>query len=285
MCISNGVNSRLSFLGQNSHGSHESWVFRKNYINMMPSNSSLAIVFECPTVDLIIFSMKRGDLSETLMRHYLSSSTYWWMRTREFRHFIENLPSHAEIYGIDVPLVVTHHLKYISSLAHCNFPESQLLQHLLKLDVASGNTISTASPEIREGIMTDKLLRILNAGYREVVVICHNFHATRCSWLPINSLCQRLVANVGNVYSITSIGVFSENMTFVATPDGQSLREYTLLNACTRHDKFFQVKMVSSFFRSEVQDALPLRLMSPKHYDKVIVYKTGAPVKLEYKCE
>ncbi|MCT4708779.1 hypothetical protein MUA04_00820 [Enterobacteriaceae bacterium H11S18] len=272
---------RISFLGQNSHGADDAWYFRHEFLHKIPSTASVAVVMECPTVDLILYSLKRDVINDSLLSRYLASSTYWWMRSVEFHRFMMNLPRNTDIFGIDVPLSTLQHSGYISALSKRKLSVGSVLQSLLQYDIGYGEIMATVSPENRENLLEDKLSVILEGDYSDIVVICHNFHATRHSWLPYRSLCQALVEKSDNTLNIKSCGIFSEQMFFIATPDGRSLSEFYLRDACIREKDYFRVKMVSSFFRCEERDALPLQIRSPLHFDEIIVFPAGNPITMD----
>ena len=272
---------RIYFLGQNSHGADDAWYFRHEFMHKLPSTASVAVVVECPTIDLILYTLKRNLINDNLLSRYLASSTYWWMRSVEFRRFMMNLPQNADIFGIDVPLSILQHSSYISALSKKKLSIGSVLQDLLQYDITHGENMATVSPENRENMLKDKLSVILEGDYSDIIVICHNFHATRHSWLPYRSLCQALVEKSDSTLNIKSWGVFSEQMFFIATPDGRSLNEFYLRDACIREKGYFRVKMVSSFFRCEERDALPLLIRSPLHFDKIIVFPAGNSITMD----
>ncbi|MCL6326009.1 hypothetical protein [Pectobacterium polaris] len=274
-------NYHVTFLGQNSHGSDESWRMRRTHINELVSDISMAVVIECPTIDLILYALKRYSFDETTMAKFLASSTYWWMRSAEFRKLLMNLPPNADIFGIDVPYSISQHTNCISVLNALKSPVGRLSSDLLIYDMITKDVLSSVTAEQREIVMTDKLSIILEANYQQVVVICHNFHATRYSWLPYRSLCQRIIDQDSHNISVKSCGVFSQDMAFIATPDGKNLETFRINDACVRCGELYQVKMVSSYYRSEQQDALSMSVRVPLHYDEVIVYPSGHPITVE----
>ncbi|WP_330984641.1 MULTISPECIES: hypothetical protein [Enterobacterales] len=281
MLISGSSQQNITFLGQNSHGSHEAWDYRERVIRQISEKGSLAVLVECPTVDLVLYAFKKGRIDAHAMKKYLSSSTYWWMRSNEFIHFMTSLPSQADIFGFDVPLTLRQHANYIKNIEKINFPESNVIQELLRTDLFHDATLATVSPEVREATMAEKVFTVINAGYRNIIVICHNFHATRRSWLSYRSLCERVIENAGSGLVVNSVAVFSRYMAFIATPDGHSLQEFYIENACHPHQTHWEVKMVSSFFRMKGHDSLSLCLNIPEHYDDVVVYDRGNPITIE----
>lgn len=281
MSISPRGNRHITFLGENSHGSDESWQLRRKYIKGLSSDIPTAVVIECPTIDLILYALKRQSLDEMEMAKYLRSSTYWWMRSTEFRKLLLKLPTNADIFGIDAPYSFSQHTNCISVLNKSHSPAGQLLSDLLKYDNHSEYILSSVTAEQREKMMADKLSIILEEDYEQVVVICHNFHATRHSWLDFRSLCERIIEQHAHNMSVKSCGIFSQDMGFIATPDGKNLEVFRITDACVRCGDQYRVKMVSSFYRSEYLDALTISVQVPLHYDEVIVYPSGHPITVE----
>lgn len=281
MHISVHNKNRITFLGQNSHGSDEAWLMRQNYIKKQSQNGPVAVIVECPTVDLVLFVLKRHLLDDTSMTKFLASSTYWWMRSAEFRTFLMRLPPDADVFGIDIPLNTTLKGDYISALNMINNPAGPLLSKLLKFDENSSKVLVKATPEEREKVMADKLSIILQSSYQEIIVLCHNFHASRYSWLSYPSLCQRIIGEYQHGLAVKSCGVFSQEMKFIATPDGDKLNSYQISNACIPKDGYYRVKMVSSYYRNERQDVLVMNIRIPLHYDEIIVYPSGSPITVE----
>ncbi|MCH9296352.1 MULTISPECIES: hypothetical protein [Pantoea] len=281
MPISAHDNRRITFLGQNSHGSDEAWLMRQTYINLMSQRGPVAVVVECPTIDLILFALKRHSLSSTAMAKFLASSTYWWMRSFEFRMLLMNLPPDADIFGIDMPLTTTLQRSYLSALNMLHNPVGSVLSELLKFDAINDEVLSSATPEQREKTMADKLCVILRNNYPEVIVICHNFHASRYSWLSYPSLCQRIIGLNQFNLSVKSLSVFSQDMKFIATPDGKTLNSYQISNACMHRGEYYRVKMISSYYRNEKQDALLMNIRTSLHFDEIIVYPSGNPITVE----
>lgn len=75
-------------------------------------------------------------------------------------------------------------------------------------------------------------------------------------------------------------------MTFIATPDGRNLSKFRVRQVCqTRDNITWRVRMVSSYFRNEHDDALMVSLVIPVHYDEIICVPTGNPVSLELEYE
>ncbi|WMY72474.1 hypothetical protein RHD99_13360 [Buttiauxella selenatireducens] len=221
MYTSDNSNQQLSFIGQNSHGSDESWPFRMNVLKKIPLTEPTAVVFECPTVDLILYSLKRKSFNKNISHQHLSFSTYWWMRSQECISFLEIIPREFDVFGIDVPLSLKEHSNYISKIKKMmSFPA---LVKLLDKDKSLNHTMDLITPELRENLLFEKLSLITNENYKNVLVICHNFHATKNSWLSYSSLCQRFVENSNYSGDITALAIFSDDMNFLATPDGKKL--------------------------------------------------------------
>ncbi|MCL9674573.1 hypothetical protein [Citrobacter sp. MNAZ 1397] len=281
MSISPRGNRRITFLGQNSHGSDESWQTRRTYINGLASDIPVAVVVECPTVDLVLYALKRKSFDETAMTKFLSSSTYWWMRSVEFRNLLLCLPSNIDIFGIDIPYSISRNINCMFLPNTIESSVRQVLTNLLQYDKIAEEVLSSVTAEQREIMMTDKLSIILEANYQEVVVICHNFHATKYSWLSYRSLCQRIIEKHAYNISVNSCGIFSKDMIFIATPDGRKLESFRISDACVRCGEQYQVKMVSSYYRSEESDALSMSVWVPLHFDEVIVYPSGHPITME----
>ncbi|MCL6407261.1 DUF4135 domain-containing protein [Dickeya dadantii] len=122
----------------------------------------------------------------------------------------------------------------------------------------------------------------IQLGYELIFVICHNFHATHTSWLHYPSLCQTLGNKFHGSIDITSYGVFSENMTFLATPDGHSLSTHSVRHACKKMgNQTYRVKMISSLYRTETRDAMELILNTPRHFDEFVIFPNGKCLTME----
>lgn len=192
-----------------------------------------------------------------------------------------NLPPDADIFGIDMPLTTTLQRSYLSALNMLHNPVGSVLSELLKFDAINDEVLSSATPEQREKTMADKLCVILRNNYPEVIVICHNFHASRYSWLSYPSLCQRIIGLNQFNLSVKSLSVFSQDMKFIATPDGKTLNSYQISNACMHRGEYYRVKMISSYYRNEKQDALLMNIRTSLHFDEIIVYPSGNPITVE----
>ncbi|QDX29358.1 hypothetical protein [Dickeya poaceiphila] len=272
----------IYFIGQNSHGSDESWPFRNNFINTELTNKPVLVLVECPTVDLIVYALRKFRKTKPGEMSFLKYSTYWWMRSMEFAVFLHALPESAFIAGFDLPLSLTKHkdhIKYIQSLA---LPEKKLLIKLLNFDLSNALCITDATPEQRETSMAKKIEIALALGFESIVVICHNFHATRASWLDYPSLCQIIESRFNESVGITSYGLFSANMNFLATPDGHSLTLNTIERACEGIDsKTYKVKMISSHYRTEKCDSMELILSAPYHFNEFVIFPYGESLNME----
>lgn len=236
---------RVIFSGQNSHGSNESWYYRMNLLSQIPKNNRVAVVIECPTIDLILHLLRmKKNIHHEMDYSFLLSSTYWWMRS-------------------------------------ITFPEKKILLSLMEYDINHNNIMSVISAKDREVAMNNKLSLIMEGCYDLIFVVCHNFHASKKSWLNYPSLCQLLrTDSIGN-YSIYSSAVFSKNMSFIATPDGSSLSLNRIDNVCSKViDDNWLTKMVSSLYRSEEKDVLSLTINTPKHFDEIIIYPKGHAIKV-----
>lgn len=276
------VKPKIYFIGQNSHGSDESWAFRTAFIqNLLPGPRSIVLV-ECPTIDLIMFSLRRFRRENSNDMSWLRFSTYWWMRSDEFARFLSLLPDTCDIVGIDLPLSTAMHEYYIKKIQHITFPEQRLLVDSMMYDQQHKQSLVKATPDQRETIMADKVELALKHEYDSIIVICHNFHATRLSWLYYSSLCQMLIEKYKNNIEIVSIGVFAKKMSFLATPDGHSLVSYDIDKVCNkgRHHEYY-VKMISSLYRSEALDALNLVLTKYIHFDEIVIFPDGKSITME----
>ncbi|HFE7523765.1 TPA: hypothetical protein ACGAD2_004421 [Salmonella enterica subsp. enterica serovar Newport] len=273
---------RVIFSGQNSHGSNESWYYRMNLLSQIPKNNKVAVVIECPTIDLILHLLRmKKNIHHEMDYSFLLSSTYWWMRSIEFASFLRAIPRSFSVYGIDVPVNLNNYSKYIDSLTSITFPEKKILLSLMEYDINHNNIMSVISAKDREVAMNNKLSLIMEGCYDLIFVVCHNFHASKKSWLNYPSLCQLLrTDSIGN-YSIYSSAVFSKNMSFIATPDGSSLSLNRIDNVCSKvTDDNWLTKMVSSLYRSEEKDVLSLTINTPKHFDEIIIYPKGHAIKV-----
>ncbi|MEI7376274.1 hypothetical protein QUF31_03820 [Dickeya chrysanthemi] len=266
----------IYFIGQNSHGSDESWLFRNDFINKELTNTLGLILVECPTIDLIVFALRKFRKTKQGEMSYLKSSSYWWMRSMEFATFLHTLPEKACIAGIDLPLSTTQHKDYISSIRAVSLPEKNLLLELLNFDFRNMLCMASATPEQREVSMAEKIEIAVRLGFESIIIICHNFHATRTSWLHYPSLCQIVARRLSKIVKITTYGLFSVKMAFIATPDGRSLTVNTVNHACERLDnQTYKVKMISSHYKTEAHDAMELILHTPQHFDEFVIFPEG----------
>ncbi|BES86365.1 hypothetical protein PEC302107_30560 [Pectobacterium araliae] len=204
------------------------------------------------------------------------------MRSIEFAIFLHAVPKTTYIAGFDLPLSITQHKDYIKRIQSVTFPERELLLGLLEYDLDNGLCIANATPEQREVTMAKKIEIAVKLSFESIIVICHNFHATYNSWLNYPSLCQiiedRFCKNVG----ITSYGLFSENIEFIATPDGHSLAVNTVKNTCEKIDsQTYKVKMISSHYRTENSDVMEPILNAPQHFDEFVIFPHGKKLNME----
>ncbi|WP_038910709.1 hypothetical protein [Dickeya dadantii] len=282
MLYTKQAKKHIYFIGQNSHGSDESWAFRNAFIHKLRRELRSIVLVECPTIDLIVFALRRFRKINTGDMSYLTSSAYWWMRSEEFATFLRALPATCVIAGIDLPLSTTLHENYIKSIRLVPLAEQRLLISLLEFDRQSTLSMTGATPEQRETAMAEKIGLAIQLGYELIFVICHNFHATHTSWLHYPSLCQTLGNKFHGSIDITSYGVFSENMTFLATPDGHSLSTHSVRHACKKMgNQTYRVKMISSLYRTETRDAMELILNTPRHFDEFVIFPNGKCLTME----
>ncbi|MGG5965112.1 hypothetical protein ACQSED_26540 [Salmonella enterica] len=273
--------SKVIFSGQNSHGSSESWLYRCNYLSQIPKDQRVAIVIECPTLDLIIYLLRRMNDKVNINYSFLSSSTYWWMRTIEFSNFLRSIPNSFAIYGIDVALDILQYNKHINHLKLFDFPEKEVLLSLMEYDLHSGKKMSRISTMTRELLMKDKLSLVMKNKYDLIFVICHNFHASKKSWLHYPSLCQLFNDEFSNSCDSNSVAILSNKMYFIATNNNHTLSINKVDNICKKIDNNnFLVKMISSIYRSEEEDVLNIVINIPKHFDEIIIFPEGDTITL-----
>ncbi|EKO1023647.1 hypothetical protein PX617_003775 [Salmonella enterica subsp. enterica] len=272
---------RIIFFGQNSHGSNESWLYRIAFLKKIPKNTRAAIIIECPTIDLIIYLLKKMNYNKSQDFSFLLYSTYWWMRTVDFSFFLQSIPDSFSVFGIDVALSISHHQDHIQRLNSLTFPEKEILISLLKYDVKNDYIMSNISAEERENLMKEKISLVMKGDYELIFVVCHNFHAAKESWLHYPSLCQLLSHERNARFSLYSSAIFSNKMEFIATPDGSSLAVNRVNNVCNKiNDNTWLVKMISSLYCSEEKDALNLIISTPRHFDNIIVCPIGRSIKM-----
>ena len=282
MSISTSNAKNIFFLGQNSHGTAEPWEYRRQRISSRCPEERIAVVMECPTADMILYELRKQTSGEEYLKKALMTSCYWWVRSKQFFGFLSHLPSHAHIFGIDAPFEIANHRIFISKLGLSDISEYNMMSRLLEVDMINNVTISELSPVQRERILYQKLKVILTGEYDYIYIICHNFHATKLSWFDFLSLCQRLLLEKTTDLTVFSVGSFARTMEFISTDGDRLLNRHTLSGSLKDlSESSFEVKMVSSLYRSETSDALPLVVSIPEHFDEIVIRDNESAVCME----
>ncbi|MDV5358147.1 hypothetical protein QM201_25275 [Enterobacter asburiae] len=282
MLTTSGNHKQVFFLGQNSHGTAEPWEYRTKLISSVNTGKKIAVVIECPTVDMLLYEIKKETYSGPELRKSLMMSPYWWVRSAQFFRFLSLLPTQAHLFGVDIPFEILNHNHFMSKLRLSRRDKYEMAGQLLEVDVTNKASVAELSYTQREDILHQKLRVILRCEYAYVFVICHNFHASKHSWLPFHSLCQRILSEKDTGLAVTSVGSFSRQMEFISTDGDRGLNRHKL-NGSLRalSDSVYEVKMVSSLYRNELSDALPLTVSIPMHFDEIVVWESESAVSME----
>lgn len=269
--------SNVYFMGMNSHGSDYPWSFFLEQIKKRGTTEGRAAVcFECSTYDMLISDIIRNDLGGRNYNHFFS----WWMKSSEVSHFINVLDAinTIDIFGIDISSQRVEN-KTVQLAVNA---KKKCTRELLSLDSDLDYEKAMDDFAKRECLMYQKLKRVLSYGYDDVFVICHNFHASKKSWLTYKTICQMLSDNNNERHRIKSIATASKRMSFIAKIDDKNLGVKTIED-CIHNtvDRVYNVKMISAFFRNEREDALRLSVSIPEHYDHIEVFNCGEPANIK----
>ncbi len=272
--------SKVFFIGQNSHGTSLPWQYRSAIIDRYSSlYDSIAVAIECPTTDLLFYQLgKLTSSSELEVKEFLDSSSYWWLQSNEFLRFISTLKTNIDCYGIDVPFYSHEFTKKVhSKLTKINSPLISCLKKLIERDLH----VDTFSYSHRELIMKDKLQVIMNSSYDLIFVLCHNFHASKKSWLYYESLCQSIIN--GHNCNIFSCSTYSRSMHFLSSHGDKKVYEYYLDNCIrqTSNDTYI-VKNISSYYTGNSNEIYVNTINTPDLFDEIVILPNDHRLTMEW---
>lgn len=263
------------FLGVNSHGADYPWKFFLDFIlSKSGLNRSVAIAFECASYDILLSDIFRLEDKTRSSNHFHC----WWMKSMEVNKFITDLELEiqADIYGVDISekKINMDAIESTDRYKRCQFD-------LLLTDKGCDYDKLMDDYVMREAVMLEKLKKIIDRCYDCIFIICHNFHAAKKTWLHFKPVCQRLCEMHGTELKISSIGTFAKDMNFIAKGSDYQLHDNHLPECISTIDgKCFSVKMVSSYFDTEIDDVLKLDLLGGWHFDQIEIFEKSNALKV-----